>query len=106
MNAGKVLVFFFLRPAFQPDYFRKSLADFPAVRLDGLGRIGFQELSERGVGPCLRIDPAPLPVGEYGHCCGSFKGFGAPQNLPRHPMTAASVTSACTRPRSACKRQY
>jgi hypothetical protein len=26
--------------------------------------------------------------------------------LPRHPMTAASVTSACTRPRSACKRQY
>jgi hypothetical protein len=73
MDAGKLLDGFFLRPTFQLDDFRKSFADFPAVRLDGFGRIAFQKLSKCRVGPCLRIDLTPLPVGDYGHCCGFLR---------------------------------
>ena len=59
----KMLVGYTRRLAAQRDYFIEVLADFLAVSLDGLGWIGLQQLSEFRVGPCLRIDLAPLSIG-------------------------------------------
>ena len=64
MVARKFVVGHTLRPGAQLDYFLVGLAYFLAVSLDGLGRIGLQELPESSVGPGLRIDLAPLATGQ------------------------------------------
>ena len=64
MVVGQMARGYTLRPGLQRDYFFESLADFSAVGLDGLGRIGLQELPESSVGPGLRMDLAPLATGQ------------------------------------------
>ena len=63
MVVGKLVVGHTLRLRAQLDYFLEGLANFLAVSLDGLGWIGLQQLPEFRVGPCLRIDLAPLSIG-------------------------------------------
>ena len=51
-----------LWPFFQPDHFLEGLTDFLSVSLDGLSWIPLQQSPEFGIGPCLRMDLAPVRI--------------------------------------------
>jgi len=63
----KMLVGYTRRLGAQRDYFIEVLADFLAVSLDGLGRVGLQQLPEFRVALCLRMDLAPVLIAQFSH---------------------------------------
>ena len=66
-----------LRPLCDPDYFSELLADLLAVGLDCLSWICLQQFPEFAIGPCLRIDLAPVCIGWSSHCRIPSRGFVA-----------------------------
>ena len=65
-----------LRLLGQLQHFSEVLANFPAVSLDRLGRIFFQQLPEFRVGPSFRMNPAPIRIGDCDHWSVSFDRGG------------------------------
>jgi hypothetical protein len=57
-----------LRLFCDPDYSSELLAAFLCVGLDCLSWICLQQFPEFAIGPCLRIDPAPVCIGWSSHC--------------------------------------
>ena len=79
----------FLRLFCDSDYSSELLAGFPAVFLDCLGWICLQQFPEFGIGPCLRINLAPIGIGWSSHGRIPSRGFVAnlvlADDTPRSP---------------------